>query len=108
MPPAPAPAEELARISGFDKRQRVDLTALIIHISDTRRETTAYGPKDIVDITSVDGSTSQGAELQVSAKMFMCFEASAKGAALLESMQEACKAKAPVAMHGMTCIPEGV
>ena len=71
MPPAPDPTEDLASILGLAKRQRVDLTALILDISDTRRETTAYGPENIVDITLVDSSTSQGSEKQVSAKMSM-------------------------------------
>ena len=76
-------------------------------MSETRRETTAYGQKDIIDITIVDGSTSPGEEQQVSAKMSMFFDASEKGAALLESMQEAHKTKAPVAMYGLTCLPQG-
>ena len=55
MPPESAPAEELASILGFGSRQRVDLTALIIDMSEPCRENTAYGTKDIIDITIVDG-----------------------------------------------------
>ena len=62
MPAALAPTEDLASILGLAKRQRVDLTALILDISDTRRETSAYGPKDFVDITFVNGSTGHGSE----------------------------------------------
>ena len=107
MPPAPAPAEELASILGLGSRQRVDITALMIDIGDTRRETTAYGKKDIIDITIVDGSTIKGEEPQVSAKMSMFFDVTTAGTALLESMQEAHNAKAPVAMYGLTCAPQG-
>ena len=107
MPPAPAPTEELASILGLGGRQRVDLTALIANMSAPRRETTAYGQKDIVDITIVDGSMTPGEEQQVSAKMAMFFETNAKGAALLKSMQDAHETKAPVAMYGLMCNPQG-
>ena len=107
MPLAPAPSEELASILGLASRQRVDLMALISDMSVPRRETTLYGQKDIVDITVVDGSKTPGDAQQVSAKMSMFFEANVKGAALLKSMQEAHTAKAPVAMYGLMCTPQG-
>ena len=107
MPPAPAPVEELASILGLGSRQRVDLTALIADMSFPRRETTAYGQKDIVDITIVDGSVTSGEAQQVSAKISMFFETNVKGAALLKSMQDAHEKKAPVAMYGLTCHPQG-
>ena len=105
MPPAPAPAEELASILGLGSLQRVDLAALILDMRALRRGTTAYGMKGITDITIVDGSMTPGEEQQVSAKMSMFVGASAEGAALLKSMQEAHEAKAPVAMYGLTCHP---
>ena len=64
--------------------------------------------KDITDVTIVDGSTRKGEEQQVSAKMSMFVDAGAKGTALLESMQEAYNANAPVAMYGLTCVPQGM
>ena len=107
MPPAPAPVEELASILGLGGRQRVDLTALIVDMSAPRRETIAYGQKDIVEITIVDGSMTPGEEQQVSAKMSMFFKANVKGAALHKSMQEAHEAKAPVVMYGLACHTQG-
>ena len=108
MPPAPAPSEALASILGLHSRQRVDLTALIITVSGTRRETTPYGQKDIVDITVVDGSTlvTTNEAQQVSAKVSMFFETNVKGAALLKSVQEAHMAKTPIAMYGLICTPQ--
>ena len=60
MAPAPAPEEDLASILALEHTQRVDLTTLIASISPARRETTAYGQKDIVDVTFVDGSKQAG------------------------------------------------
>ena len=48
-----------------------------------------------------------GDEKQVSAKMSMFCGVNVNGAALLRSMQEAHEAKAPVAMYGLTCQPQG-
>ena len=67
MAPAPAPEDELERILALERTQRVDLTALIADISPTRRETTSYGQKDIVDVTFVDGSKQTGRQEQVKA-----------------------------------------
>ena len=60
MAPAPAPEDELERILALERSQRVDLTALIAEVSPARRETTAYGQKDIVDVMFVDGSKLRG------------------------------------------------
>ena len=60
-----------------------------------------------MDITVVDGSVVRGEEQQVSAKMTVFFNVDLAGTAPLESMQEAHKAKAPVAMYGLTCLPQG-
>ena len=46
---------------------RGDITALISSLSEARSETTAYGPKKIVDVTIVDGSKKEAHEDQVSA-----------------------------------------
>ena len=80
--------------------QRVDLTALISNMTDTRSETTAYGPKKIVDVTIVDGA-------DVSATFTVFFDDTIAGAALLKSMQEAAAANAPLALFGLTCSPHG-
>ena len=78
MAPAPAPADELERILALERTQRVDLTTLIADMSPTRRETTSYGQKDIVDVTFVDGSNQAGREEPVKAQMALFFETSAK------------------------------
>ena len=72
-PPAPPPVEELATILSLGRRQHVDLTALIVDMSAPRRETTAYGQKDIVNNTIVNGSMTPGEEQQVSTKMSVFF-----------------------------------
>jgi len=107
MPPAPAPEEDLKSIVTLPSLQRVDLTALISSIGTVRRETTAYGRKDIVDITVVDGSMQKDEKEQVSAKIALFFDANATGSALLQSMQDATAAKKPVALYGLTCLPQG-
>ena len=106
MPVAPALEEELESILSLDRAQRVDLTALIAHISSARREITALGHKDITDITLVDGSKKKGAEELLKARMSMFFNAGEQGAALLKSMQEAHASKTPSALYGMTCAPQ--
>ena len=80
--------------------QRVDLTALISSMTDARSETTAYGPKKIVDVTIVDGD-------DVSATFTVFFDDTSAGTVSLKSMQEAAAAKAPLALFGLTCSPHG-
>ena len=87
--------------------QRVDLTALIADMSPTRRETTAYGPKDIVDVTFVDGSKQAEQEEQVKAQMAIFFETSANGTASFKSMRDVHASSTVVALYGLTCIPRG-
>ena len=69
MEPAPAPEDELESILALERMQRIYLTALIADMSPTRLETTAYGQKDIVDVTFVDGSKQEGQEEQVKAPL---------------------------------------
>ena len=59
-------------------------------MTDARSETTAYGPKKIVDVMIVNGE-------DVFATFIMLFEDTSAGAASLTSMQEAAAAKAPLA-----------
>ena len=105
MAPAPA-AEELQSILALEHTQRVDLTALIANIGPARRETTAYGNKDIVDVTLVDGSKQDGAEDQVKAQVTIFFVLSDNGPASLKSMQDAHASNIVVTLYGLTCIPE--
>ena len=105
--PAPAPEDELESIVALERQQRVDLTALIAHMSPPRRETTAYGQKDIVDITVVDGSKRAGQEDQVKAQVTLFFETSTSGAASLKSMRDVHASNTPVAFYGLTCVPRG-
>ena len=107
MAPAPAPEDELERILALERTQRVDLTALIADMSPARRETTAYGQKDIVDVTFVDGSKQAGRQEQVKAQMAMFFETSANGAAKLKSLRGVHASNTVVALYGLTCIPRG-
>ena len=99
--PAPAPEDELESIVALERQQRVDLTALIADMSPPHRETTAFGQKDIVDITVVDGSKREGQEDQVKAQVTLFFETSTSGAAPLKSMREVHEANTPVASHGL-------
>ena len=107
MAPAPAPEDELERILALERTQRVDLTALIAEVSPTRRETTAYGEKDIVDLTFVDGSKEAGQQEQVKAHVALFFEITENGAAKLQSLREVHASNTVVALYGLTCIPRG-
>ena len=105
MPPAPAPEEDLKTIVSLPSSQRVDITALIKHMSDVRNEVTAYGRKQIVDVTIVDGSKDRLGEGQVGVTFTMFIDNTATGTASLESMQNAATSKTPSAIYGLTCIP---
>ena len=106
MPLAPALEEDLKSILALQSLQRVDITALISSVSNVRNETTAYGRKQIVDITIVDGSKEKDKEEQVSAKFSIFFDESPTGTALLESMQGVATAKTPIALYGLNCVPQ--
>lgn len=106
MAPAPAAEEDLQSILALGHTQRVDLTALIADISAVRRETTAFGVKDIVDVTLVDGSKQGNAEEQVKAQMTMFFSPSDHGPASLKSMQDAHVSNTAVTLYGLTCVPQ--
>ena len=103
---APAAEEELQSILALGHTQRVDLTALIADISAVRRETTAFGVKDIVDVTLVDGSKLEEAENQVKAQLTMFFSPAEQGPASLESMREAQVSNTAVTLYGLTCVPQ--
>ena len=107
MAPAPAPEDELERILALERTQRVDLTALIAEVSPVRRETTAYGQKDIVDVTFVDGSKQAGQQEQVKAHVALFFETSATAAAKLQSLRDVHASNTVVALYGLTCTPRG-
>ena len=107
MAPAPAPEDELERILALKRTQRVDLTMLIADMSPTRRETTSYGQKDIVDMTFVDGPKQAEREEQVKVQVALFFETSANGAAKLQSMRGVHASNTVVALYGLTCIPRG-
>ena len=107
MVPAPAPEDELERILALERTQRVDLTALIAEVRPARRETTAYGQKDIVDVTFLDGSKQAGQQEQVKAHVALFFETSANGAAKLQSLRDVHASNKVVALYGLTCIPRG-
>ena len=107
MAPAPAPEDELESILALERTQRVDLTALIADMSPPRRETTAHGRKDIVDVTLVDGSKQAGQNEQVKAQTTIFFETAANGSASLQSMRDAHASSTVVALYGLTCIPRG-
>ena len=106
MPLAPALEEDLKSIVALQSLQRVDITALISSVSNVRNETTAYGRKQILDTTIIDGSKEKDEEEQVSAKFSMFFDESPTGTALLESMQGVATAKTPIALYGLTCVPQ--
>jgi len=106
MAPAPAAQEELQSILALAQTQRVDLTALIADISAVRRETTAFGIRDIVDVTLVDGSKQGDAENQVKAQVTIFFGSSDRGPASLKSMQDAHESNTVVTFYGLTCIPQ--
>ena len=105
MAPAPAPEDELERILALQHTQRVDLTALIAEVSPTRRETTVYGQKDIVDVTFLDGSKQAGQQEQVKATVALFFDTSANGAAMLQSLRDVHESNTVVALYGLTCSP---
>ena len=107
MAPAPAPEDELEKILALQHTQRVDLTALIAEVSPTRRETTSYGQKDIVDVTFLDGSKQAGQQEQVKANVALFFDTSANGAAKLQSLRDVHASNKVVALYGLTCIPRG-
>ena len=101
MAPAPAPEDELERIQALERSQRVDLTALIAEVGPTRRETTAYGQKDIVDVLFVDGSKQAGQQDQVKAHVALFFEASEDGVAKLQSLRALEPEKKNLALHSI-------
>ena len=59
-----------------------------------------------MDITIVDGSNEKDEEEQVSGKFSMFFDESPTGTALLESIQGVATAKTPIAIYGLTCVPQ--
>ena len=75
-------------------------------MTPTRTEITAYGQREIVDITIVDGSKKANDTEQVSAKLAIFFDATDRGEALLKSMLDASAAHTPLAFYGLTCIPQ--
>ena len=105
MPPAPAPEEDLKTIVSLPSSQRVDITALVQNMSDVRNEVTAYGRKQIVDITIVDGSKDRLGEGQVGVTFTMFIDTGATGTASLQSMRNAATSKTPLSIYGLTCIP---
>ena len=98
---------DLESILSLPSVQRVDIAALEREISDVRNELTAHGRKQIVDITIVGGSKKTDGQGQVPAEFAAFFENTSAGIALLKSMQEAATEKHPVALYGLTCIPQG-
>ena len=104
---APPPEDELECSLALTRMQRVDLTALIADMGQTRREMTAHGQKDIVDVTFVDGSKQAGRQEQVKAQLAMFFETSANGAARLQSLRDLRASNRAVAFLWIDMHPAG-
>ena len=61
MPTQPAPPEDLATLLNCPEGQVVDVIALVTNVSQPERKTTSYGERDLVDVTIMDDSGTNGA-----------------------------------------------
>ena len=61
MPPQATPPEDLATLLSCDEGQVVDVIALVTNISPAQQKMTAYGVRDLVDVTIMDDSGTSGA-----------------------------------------------
>ena len=95
----PTPAEDLATLLEAPVSQRVDVTALVANISDTRAHTTQYGPRSIVDVTIRDASGPTGAS---QCEFIMYFETSSKGQTALESFRKCEADNVPIAFFNLS------
>ena len=61
MPKQPAPPEDLATLLSCPEGQVVDVIALVTNVSQPVRKTTSHGERDLVDVTIMDDSGTNGA-----------------------------------------------
>ena len=96
----PTPAEDLATLLEATDSQRVDVTALVVKVSETRAHTTIRGPRLIVDVTIRDASGPTGAS---QCEFAMFFPDSQEGRHHLDEFRQCQKDGAPVAFFNL-CI----
>ena len=61
MPMEAAPPEDLATLLSCPEGQNVDVIALVANVSHPVQRTTSYGLRDLVDVTIMDDSGTNGA-----------------------------------------------
>ena len=96
----PTPDENLETLLQAVASQRVDITALVVKVSDTRAHVTACGPRLIVDVTIRDASGPTGAS---ECQFTMFFADSPSGRAELGEFCTCQKEGVPVAFFNL-CI----
>jgi hypothetical protein len=95
----PTPAEDLTTLLEAAKNQRVDVTALVVKMSDVQPRKTVIGPRLIVDITIRDGSGSTGAS---DCALSMFFPDSTAGRADVDNFKRCYTDGTPVALFNLS------
>lgn len=95
----PTPAESLETLLQAPASQRVDITALVVKISEYRTHVTACGPRLITDVTIRDASGPTGAS---ECRFSMFFVDSASGRAEFEDFCKCQKEGVPVAFFNLS------
>ena len=106
LPQWPEPAPDLAQLLEVPHTQLCDVTAFVSKVGDARTATTKNGPRNIVDVTLLDGSTTaDGKTAQVSIPLF--FAQNNSGDAMLAALKDAVDFATPVSFFGLLCTPHG-
>ena len=106
LPQWPEPAPDLAQLLEVPHTQLCDVTAFVSKVGDARTGTTKNGPRNIVDVTLLDGSTTgDGKTAQVSIPLF--FTKNNTGDAMLAALKDAVDFATPVSFFGLLCTPHG-
>ena len=98
----PTPAENLDTLLQAPSSQRVDITALVVKLSDVRSHVTACGPRLITDVTIRDASGPTGAS---ECEFTLFFEDSQSGRTSLDEFRKCRADSTPVAFFNL-CIHE--
>ena len=100
MPTQAAPPEDLATLLSCPEGQVVDVIALVTNVSQPEKRTTSFGVRDLVDVTIMDDSGTNGA---ASCKFPAWFPKTSTDAMCdqLASLNEASASQLPVAFFNL-------